>query len=66
MTTTDTMDTDATVKQTIQLIEAGCDYIRITAPSLKEAQNLAEIKKAVRAAGFNTPLIADIHFTPRR
>ncbi len=64
MTTTDTMDTVGTVKQTIELIEAGCDYVRITAPSLKEAQNLAEIKKQVKAAGFNTPLIADIHFTP--
>lgn len=64
MTTTDTLDTVATVKQTIELIEAGCDYVRITAPSLKEAQNLEIIKKQVHAAGFNTPLIADIHYTP--
>jgi (E)-4-hydroxy-3-methylbut-2-enyl-diphosphate synthase len=64
MTTTDTLDTHATVKQTIQLIEAGCDYVRVTAPSLKEAQNLELIQKQVRAAGFTTPLIADIHFTP--
>jgi len=64
MTTTDTMDTKATVAQTIRLIEAGCDYVRITAPSLREAENLEPIKKTVRAAGFDTPLIADIHFTP--
>src|SRR5688572_9114071 len=64
MTTTPTMDTAATVAQTIRLIEAGCDYVRITAPSLNEAQNLEEIKKEVRAAGYSTPLIADIHFTP--
>ena len=64
MTTTDTMDTDATVAQSIRMIEAGCELVRITAPSLKEAQNLAEIKKKLRAAGFETPLVADIHFTP--
>jgi (E)-4-hydroxy-3-methylbut-2-enyl-diphosphate synthase len=64
MTTTDTMDTAATVAQSIRMIEAGCELVRITAPSKKEAENLAEIKKAIRAAGFNTPLVADIHFTP--
>ncbi|MBC7412494.1 MAG: (E)-4-hydroxy-3-methylbut-2-enyl-diphosphate synthase [Bacteroidia bacterium] len=64
MTTTNTLNTAATIKQTIQLIEAGCDYVRITAPSIKEAQNLAIIKKEINAAGFTTPLIADIHFTP--
>ena len=64
MTTTDTMDTEATVAQTIRCIEAGAELVRITAPSKKEAANLAEIKKRVRAAGFDTPLIADIHFTP--
>lgn len=64
MTTTDTMDTDATVAQTIRCIEAGAELVRITAPSKKEAENLLHIKKAVRAAGYNTPLIADIHFTP--
>jgi (E)-4-hydroxy-3-methylbut-2-enyl-diphosphate synthase len=64
MTTTDTMDTDATVAQTIRCIEAGAELVRITAPSKKEAENLLEIKKRVRAAGFTTPLIADIHFTP--
>jgi (E)-4-hydroxy-3-methylbut-2-enyl-diphosphate synthase len=64
MTTTDTMDTAATVAQTIRCIEAGAELVRITAPSKKEAENLLEIKKQVRAAGFNTPLVADIHFTP--
>lgn len=64
MTTTDTMDTAATVAQTIRCIEAGAELVRITAPNKREAENLAEIKKQVRAAGYNTPLIADIHFTP--
>ncbi|HRO42089.1 MAG TPA: (E)-4-hydroxy-3-methylbut-2-enyl-diphosphate synthase, partial [Flavipsychrobacter sp.] len=64
MTTTDTMNTEATVAQTIRCIEAGAELVRITAPSKKEAENLFNIKKEVRAAGFNTPLIADIHFTP--
>jgi (E)-4-hydroxy-3-methylbut-2-enyl-diphosphate synthase len=64
MTTTDTMDTEATVAQSIRMIEAGCEYVRITAPSIKEAQNLENIKKELKARGYNTPLIADIHFTP--
>lgn len=64
MTTTDTMDTAATVAQAIRCIEAGAELVRVTAPSKKEAENLAEIKKRIRAAGFDTPLIADIHFTP--
>ncbi len=64
MTTTDTMDTQATVEQTIRLIHSGCDYVRITAPSLKEAENLGLIKKELRNRGYETPLIADIHFTP--
>lgn len=64
MTTTDTMDTAATVAQSIRMIEAGCELVRITAPSIKEAQNLEVIKKELRAAGYSTPLVADIHFTP--
>ena len=64
MTTTDTMDTKGTVEQTIRMVEAGCEYVRITAPSIKEANNLAEIKKELRARGYDVPLIADIHFTP--
>jgi len=64
MTTTNTMDTAATVAQSIRMIEAGCELVRITAPSLNEAKNLEEIKKQIRLAGFNTPIVADIHFTP--
>lgn len=64
MTTTDTMDTLATVEQSIRMINAGCDYVRITAPSLKEAENLQNIKNELRKRGYKTPLIADIHFTP--
>ncbi len=64
MTTTDTMDTLATVEQTIRMVHSGCEYVRITAPSIKEAENLANIKKELRARGYDVPLIADIHFTP--
>lgn len=64
MTTTDTMNTAATVAQTIRCIEAGAELVRITAPSKKEAENLANIKKELRDKGYSTPLIADIHFTP--
>ncbi len=64
MTTTDTMDTQKTVMQSIRMIEAGSEYIRITAPSLKEAENLKAIKNELRKRGYNTPIVADIHFTP--
>lgn len=64
MTTTDTMNTMATVEQTIRCIEAGADLVRITAPSKNEAENLLHIKNELRKRGYNTPLIADIHFTP--
>ena len=64
MTTTDTMDTQGTVEQSIRMIDAGCELVRITAPSIKEAQNLAEIKKELAKRGYQTPLVADIHFTP--
>lgn len=64
MTTTDTMDTDATVAQCIRCIEAGAELVRITAPSKKEAENLAVIKKILNEKGYTTPLVADIHFTP--
>ncbi len=64
MTTTDTMNTIATVKQTIRCIEAGAELVRITAPSKKEAENLLNIKNELRKRGYTTPLIADIHFTP--
>jgi (E)-4-hydroxy-3-methylbut-2-enyl-diphosphate synthase len=64
MTTTDTMDTDATVAQVIRCIEAGAELVRVTAPSKKEAENLANIKAILHSKGYNTPLVADIHFTP--
>ncbi len=64
MTTTDTMNTIATVEQTIRMVNAGCEYVRITAPSINEAKNLEVIKKELRVRGYNVPLIADIHFTP--
>jgi (E)-4-hydroxy-3-methylbut-2-enyl-diphosphate synthase len=64
MTTTDTLDTKATVEQSIRMIEAGCEYVRITAPSMNEAKNLENIKKELRNRGYKTPLVADIHFTP--
>lgn len=64
MTTVDTMDTMGSVEQVIRMVEAGCEYVRITAPSLKEAQNLQEIRNELRIRGYTVPLIADIHFTP--
>jgi (E)-4-hydroxy-3-methylbut-2-enyl-diphosphate synthase len=64
MTTTDTMDTMATVEQSIRCIEAGAELVRITAPSKNEAENLQNIKDELRKRGYNTPLVADIHFTP--
>jgi (E)-4-hydroxy-3-methylbut-2-enyl-diphosphate synthase len=64
MTTTDTMNTLATVEQSIRCIEAGAELIRITAPSKNEAENLLNIKNELRKRGYTTPLIADIHFTP--
>ncbi len=64
MTTTDSMDTLATVEQSIRCIEAGAELVRITAPSKKEAENLQHIKDELRRRGYNTPLVADIHFTP--
>jgi len=64
MTTTDTMDTAATVAQTIRCIEAGAELVRITAPSKKEAENLLLIKNELRKQGYNIPLVADIHYTP--
>jgi len=65
MCSTNTMDTAATVAQSIRMIEAGCEYVRITAQGIKEAQNLYEIKNELHKAGFNNPLIADIHFNPK-
>ncbi|MEL0173380.1 MAG: (E)-4-hydroxy-3-methylbut-2-enyl-diphosphate synthase [bacterium] len=64
MTTTDTMDTQGTIAQSIKMINAGCELVRITAPSIKEAKNLKNIRNGLRTKGYKTPLIADIHFTP--
>lgn len=64
MTTVDTMDTQGSVEQVIRMVAAGCEYVRITAPSIKEAQNLEVIKKELRLRGYSVPLVADIHFTP--
>ncbi len=64
MTTTDTMDTMATVEQSIRCIEAGAELVRITAPSKTEAENLRLIRDELKKRGYHTPLVADIHFTP--
>ena len=64
MTTTDTMDTLTTVEQSIRMIDAGCELVRITAPSINEAKNLKNIKRKLNDKGYNVPLIADIHYTP--
>jgi (E)-4-hydroxy-3-methylbut-2-enyl-diphosphate synthase len=64
MTTTDTMDTDASVAQSIRMIEAGCELVRLTAPSKNEAENLGLIHQKLTELGYHVPLVADIHFTP--
>lgn len=64
MTTTDTMDTRGSVEQSVRMIEAGCELVRLTAPSKKEAENLRNIRNELIQRGYNTPLVADIHFTP--
>ena len=64
MTTTDTMDTEGSVEQSIRMIDAGCELVRLTAPSKKEAENLGVIREALSKKGYETPLVADIHFTP--
>jgi (E)-4-hydroxy-3-methylbut-2-enyl-diphosphate synthase len=65
MTNTDTMDTNATVAQSIRMIEAGCEYVRIAVPSRKEVENLKVIRKELKKRGYKIPLIADVHFNPR-
>ncbi|WP_202912354.1 (E)-4-hydroxy-3-methylbut-2-enyl-diphosphate synthase [Sphingobacterium olei] len=64
MTTVDTMNTMGSVEQIIKMVDAGCEYVRITAPSIKEAENLANIKNELHLRGYHVPLVADIHFTP--
>lgn len=65
MTNTNTNDTEASAAQVIRIVKAGADYVRLTAQGVREAENLRNIKEVVRAQGYNTPLIADIHFNPR-
>src|SRR5437868_7783970 len=64
MLTCDTMDTAECVKQTLELVEVGCQIVRITAPTVKDAANLENIVAALRARGCNVPIVADIHFKP--
>lgn len=64
MTTVDTMDTEGSVEQTLRMVASGCEYVRITAPSVKDAENLRNIRDELRKRGCNVPLVADIHFTP--
>ncbi|MFQ5649112.1 MAG: (E)-4-hydroxy-3-methylbut-2-enyl-diphosphate synthase [bacterium] len=64
MTIADTLDTEATVREVILLVEAGCEIVRITAPSLREAENLKNIKAELTKRGVRVPLVADIHYTP--
>ena len=64
MTNTDTMDTKATVDQIERLAAAGCEVARVTAPSIRDAENLREIRSELSRRGLRIPLVADIHFTP--
>ena len=64
MITCDTMDTDASILQTIELANVGCEIVRITAPTVKDARNLENIVKGLRARGHDVPIVADIHFKP--
>lgn len=65
MTSTNTNDTENSVSQSVRIIKAGSDYVRLTAQGVREAENLKNIKEEIRKQGYNTPLIADIHFNPR-
>lgn len=64
MTTVDTMDTEGSVEQAIRMIDAGCELVRLTAPSIKEAENLKIIRAELDKLGYSAPIVADIHFTP--
>ena len=65
MTNTSTLDTTGSVEQSIRIIQAGADYVRLTAQGVREAENLGEIKQALVTRGYHTPLVADIHFNPK-
>src|SRR6059036_3310673 len=64
MITCDTMDTEMSIRQTMELVQAGCEIVRITAPTVKDARNLEHIAKGLRERGSNVPIVADIHFKP--
>ena len=64
MTTADTMNTEKSIDESVRMIDAGCELVRLTAPSIKEAKNLGVIKEKLNELGYDTPLVADIHFTP--
>ncbi|MBO7292072.1 MAG: flavodoxin-dependent (E)-4-hydroxy-3-methylbut-2-enyl-diphosphate synthase, partial [Bacteroidaceae bacterium] len=64
MTNTSTLDTPASVEQCMAIIDAGAHYVRLTAQGVREAENLAHIRAALREKGYNAPLVADIHFNP--
>lgn len=65
MTSTSTLDTDASVAQCRRIFDAGADYVRLTAQGVREAHNIGEIRAALHAAGYTNPLVADIHFNPK-
>src|SRR5215211_4465514 len=64
MTTTRTQDVDATVAQAERLVQAGCEIVRITAPTVQDAKSIGEIRRQLRSRGIAVPLVADIHFSP--
>ena len=64
MITCDTMDTEASIAQTMELAQAGCEIVRITAPTVKDAANLQHIVRGLRERGCDVPIVADIHFKP--
>ncbi|MDX6768966.1 MAG: (E)-4-hydroxy-3-methylbut-2-enyl-diphosphate synthase [Elusimicrobiota bacterium] len=64
MTTTDTLDAEATFRQSVRMIEAGCEIVRITAPTVDDARAIGKVKELLVKAGFDTPIVADIHFNP--
>lgn len=65
MTDTDTLDTEASAAQVLRIAEAGADIVRLTTQGPREAANMAEIRRAVRSAGSEVPLVADVHFNPK-
>src|SRR4051794_30789564 len=64
MTTTRTQDVEGTLAQTIRLVDAGCEIVRITAPTVNDARAIGEVKRRLRSMGIDVPLVADIHFSP--